>query len=74
MADWTNKDMHALRIYWAQRMTAAVISKHLHGKFSRNAIIGKANRLGLEKRPSPLPRKSIALPIVKTKKEADDGR
>ena len=42
-----------LKELWTQCMTASQIADELGG-VSRNAVIGKAHRLGLEQRPSPV--------------------
>ena len=42
-----------LRELWAQGLSASQIAARL-GAVSRNAVIGKAHRLGLEGRPSPI--------------------
>jgi len=54
---WTDKAENELRHFWRIGWTAGQIEKYFEGGFSRNAIIGKARRLGLEKRTSPIPKK-----------------
>lgn len=49
-ADWTDSRIAALKHYWSQGMTASQIADELGG-VSRNAVIGKAHRLGLQSRP-----------------------
>lgn len=50
---WTDKNVETLTTMWSEGKTAADIAEALGG-VTRNAVIGKANRLGLEKRPSPI--------------------
>jgi GcrA cell cycle regulator len=50
---WTDERIEQLKQLWGQGMTASQIAEELGG-VSRNAVIGKAHRLGLESRPSPV--------------------
>src|SRR5574338_264554 len=50
---WTEERIERLKSMWAEGATASQIADELGG-VSRNAVIGKANRLGLEARPSPV--------------------
>ncbi|MET0238275.1 MAG: GcrA family cell cycle regulator [Sphingobium sp.] len=50
---WTNERIDQLRTMWERGMTASQIAEELGG-VSRNAVIGKAHRLGLQARPSPV--------------------
>src|ERR1700750_2177262 len=50
---WTDERIERLKKMWAQGATASQIADELGG-VSRNAVIGKAHRLGLEQRPSPV--------------------
>jgi GcrA cell cycle regulator len=50
---WTDERIDHLKQLWGQGMTASQIADELGG-VSRNAVIGKAHRLGLEARPSPV--------------------
>ena len=50
---WTDERIERLRKMWADGATASQIADELGG-VSRNAVIGKAHRLGLEQRPSPV--------------------
>ena len=55
---WTPAAVALLKDLWARDKTAKVIMLVLnaagYGPFTRNAVIGKAGRLELERRPSPL--------------------
>jgi len=53
--DWTNERVEELRRLWGQGQTASRIADLLGG-ITRNAVIGKAHRLGLRGRPSPIRR------------------
>src|SRR3982750_4183509 len=50
---WTDERIDRLKTMWAKGATASQIADELGG-VSRNAVIGKAHRLGLEQRPSPV--------------------
>ena len=50
---WTEERIERLKRMWADGATASQIADELGG-VSRNAVIGKAHRLGLEQRPSPV--------------------
>jgi GcrA cell cycle regulator len=55
--EWTDERIEALRAFWMQGFTASQIAERLGG-VSRNAVIGKAHRLGLSARPSPIKRET----------------
>jgi GcrA cell cycle regulator len=50
---WTDERIDQLKAMWEKGMTASQIADELGG-VSRNAVIGKAHRLGLQARPSPV--------------------
>ena len=50
---WTDYRVAVLRELWTKGLSASQIAVQLGG-VSRNAVIGKAHRLGLESRPSPI--------------------
>jgi GcrA cell cycle regulator len=50
---WTDERIDRLKELWSQGKTASHIADELGG-VSRNAVIGKAHRLGLQSRPSPV--------------------
>jgi GcrA cell cycle regulator len=50
---WTEERIDRLKKMWHDGSTASQIADELGG-VSRNAVIGKAHRLGLEQRPSPV--------------------
>jgi len=53
---WTEERVESLKNMWSQGMSASEIADAL-GDVSRNAVIGKAHRLGLSGRPSPIKKK-----------------
>ncbi|GAA4011784.1 GcrA family cell cycle regulator [Sphingomonas swuensis] len=50
---WTDERIDRLKAMWSEGKTASQIADELGG-VSRNAVIGKAHRLGLDSRPSPV--------------------
>jgi GcrA cell cycle regulator len=50
---WTDERIERLKKMWSEGATASQIADDLGG-VSRNAVIGKAHRLGLDARPSPV--------------------
>ena len=73
---WTEERIERLKKMWHDGATASQIADELGG-VSRNAVIGKAHRLGLEQRPSPVkpgeekeakkPAAPVAAPAAATK-------
>ncbi|WP_379545892.1 GcrA family cell cycle regulator [Qipengyuania sp. DSG2-2] len=69
---WTEERTATLKTMWEKGSTASQIAEELGG-VSRNAVIGKAHRLGLKSRPSPVksndkkkaPAKAAAKPAAK---------
>ena len=51
---WTFDRVETLRRMWAVGATGSEIAATLGCGFTRNAVIGKANRLGLERRLNPV--------------------
>ncbi len=59
---WTDERIDRLKAMWEKGLTASQIAEDLGG-VSRNAVIGKAHRLGLQARPSPVkPNEAAAEP------------
>ena len=52
---WTDREIALLRALWADGWTASAIAVELGPKRSRNSVLSKIHRLGLEKRGSPVP-------------------
>ncbi|CAK7192312.1 hypothetical protein COMNV_00505 [Commensalibacter sp. Nvir] len=63
--EWNEKAVARLRELWLQGLSTAEIGRHLN--VTKNAVVGKVHRLGLEGRPSP-----IRKPRVKNSKEEAD--
>lgn len=51
---WTDAKKEELRMAWEEGLPASVIAEKLGDGISRNAVIGKAHRMGLPARPSPV--------------------
>ncbi|MCP4395006.1 MAG: global cell cycle regulator GcrA-like protein [Alphaproteobacteria bacterium] len=51
---WTDEMVEELSLLWQEGLTTGEIGKKLG--VSKNAVVGKAHRLGLEGRPSPIKR------------------
>lgn len=56
---WTDERVNLLKQMWGVGKTAAEIAHQLGGGITRNAVIGKAHRLGLSGRISPISTKKI---------------
>jgi GcrA cell cycle regulator len=50
--NWTHETVALLRLYWAEGFSTAQIGRRLG--CGKNAVVGKAHRLGLSPRPSPI--------------------
>ena len=61
---WTEERIATLTKMWESGSTASQIADELGG-VSRNAVIGKAHRLGLKARPSPVKAKEKKKPAAK---------
>jgi GcrA cell cycle regulator len=72
---WTDERIEKLTKMWEGGATASQIAEELGG-VSRNAVIGKAHRLGLKARPSPVKAndkpEAPATPVAKSAKPAAD--
>lgn len=51
---WTDERIELLKTYWSEGRSASQIAELLGEGLTRNAVIGKAHRLGLASRPSPV--------------------
>ena len=54
---WDDNNVSKLRDLWDQGLPTAQIGKLLG--FTKNAVVGKAHRIGLERRPSPIRRTAV---------------
>ena len=52
--EWTEEAIEKLRSLWAEGLSTAEIGRRL--SISKNAVVGKAHRLNLPPRPSPIRR------------------
>lgn len=64
---WTEERVELLKQFWGNGMTAAQIAERL-GDVSRNAVIGKAHRLGLSQPKKTAPRAPVAAQAPAMKK------
>lgn len=60
---WTDERVSLLKKLWSEGRTAAEIAKELGG-VTRNAVIGKAHRLKLSNRVSPIQQNNPKKPVV----------
>ena len=56
--DWTAEAIDQLRAFWAEGHSTAEIGRRMG--ISKNAVVGKAHRLNLDARPSPIRRDAEA--------------
>lgn len=78
---WTDDRIGLLKRMWKEGKSAADIAKTLGKGVTRNAVIGKAHRMGLSGRPSPIKKpveakKAVATAVVSKKgaKEIKGGK
>jgi len=69
---WTDERIDQLKAMWEKGMTASQIADELGG-VSRNAVIGKAHRLGLQSRPSPVKANEAPRKKAPARKPAPSG-
>jgi GcrA cell cycle regulator len=71
---WSDERVELLKTLWASGKTAAQIATELGDNLTRNAVIGKAHRLGLSGRITPAPKKiDKPLPVEINDVVAKDG-
>lgn len=78
---WTDDRVEKLRELWDKGLSASQIAKELAEGVTRNAVIGKAHRMGLASRPSPVKtdpkkkaKKATEKKVAKTKTKAPGGK
>ena len=54
---WNDENVVRLKELWDQGLPTAQIGKLIG--FTKNAVVGKAHRIGLERRPSPIRRTAV---------------
>tara|TARA_B100000925_G_C21705654_1_gene344328 strand:- start:73 stop:543 length:471 start_codon:yes stop_codon:yes gene_type:complete len=79
---WDENNVTKLRELWDQGLPTAQIGKLLG--FTKNAVVGKAHRIGLERRPSPIRRTAVkpdrkkarspVMPKLKFENKQDEGK
>lgn len=67
---WTDDRISLLKRMWKEGKSAADIAKALGKGVTRNAVIGKAHRMGLSGRPSPIKKPETKKAAAAPKKEA----
>ncbi len=60
---WNDETIGRLKKLWSEGLTTGEIGKRLG--VSKNAVVGKAHRLGLKGRPSPIKRQDAKAPVAK---------
>ena len=68
---WTDEDIERLKKLWSEGHSTAEIGR-LIGK-SKNAVVGKAHRLSLAARPSPIKKTTVTPKAVEPLKDKDAG-
>jgi GcrA cell cycle regulator len=66
---WTDERIALLKKMWKEGKSAAEIAKMLGKGVTRNAVIGKAHRMGLSGRPSPIKKPAAPKKEPAAKKE-----
>lgn len=70
MAEWSDETIERLRRLWEEGLSSSAIGRQLG--YSKNAIIGKARRIGLSGRPSPIKSDSPTRPRIGRPKPIGD--
>lgn len=66
---WTDERIEQLKVLWAEGRTTGEIGKLLG--VSKNAVVGKAHRLGLKGRPSPIKRTAESRPAAPPRRQPE---
>ena len=69
---WTDERIELLKTLWGEGLTTGEIGKRLG--VSKNAVVGKAHRLGLKGRPSPIKRTRKTAKTEKPEKPAEPAK
>jgi GcrA cell cycle regulator len=67
---WTEERIALLTQYWQEGRSASQIAEALGENLTRNAVIGKAHRLGLAQRPSPVKAAEGKGPVTRAQRPA----
>ena len=67
---WNDEKIGQLKRLWKDGLTTSEIGKKLG--ISKNAVVGKAHRLSLEGRPSPI--RTVAMPVAAGKSAASSAQ
>lgn len=59
--EWTDRAVTSLRLWWAQGLSTLQIAERFGPPCTKNAVIGKAHRLKLPSRASPIGKRSTEL-------------
>ena len=62
--DWSDEAISQLRAFWDEGHSTAEIGRRL--RITKNAVVGKAHRLKLSARPSPIKRTGEQAKLVRT--------
>lgn len=60
--EWPTERVEQLQVLWAEGISTAEIGRRMN--LSKNAVVGKAHRLGLPSRPSPIKRSGDPLSVA----------
>ncbi len=72
---WTDERVSLLKKMWGEGRTAKEIAEALGNGVTRNAVIGKAHRLSLSARVSPIQqnKKQVKAPVINDNVQKKDG-
>lgn len=71
---WTDERIELLKNLWDSGQSASQIAKELGEGVTRNAVIGKAHRLGLKSRPSPVKADKPEVPAAPKRVEKKEAK
>src|SRR6476659_9863806 len=63
LREWTEHELKLLQELWGTNLSTTEIGRQIGGR-SKNSIIGKASRLGLPNRPSPIKYGGAPSPVI----------
>ena len=71
---WTDERIDLLKSLWDSGQSASQIARELGDGVTRNAVIGKAHRLGLKSRPSPVKNDKPEAPAAPKRAEKKEAK